>query len=93
MRLRADHLQFRIDLNEELLVKFCMQHEVSGLHDNSVKKRINNGIFFQKNLSEKEEENHQSQQDDVWPAEKMTKEEGLHAGIRTVILLCAWVGV
>jgi hypothetical protein len=46
-----------------------MQHEMLGLYDNSVKKRINNGILLQKTLSGKEEEN-QSQQDDVCPAEK-----------------------
>jgi hypothetical protein len=88
--MEVDHLKFRLDLVEGLLVKYSVQCEVSNHHvgDNTMKRLTER---FPTRVSP--QKRNINQQDCVWSSASMTEEEILYIVVRgTVMLLCVLMG-
>ena len=88
---KIDHLKFRPDFIEGLLLKYSVQHEVLSQHgDDSTVKRLTNPTSQGEYIPQKI---HVNEQDGVWPAVSMTKEKRLFTNVRSLMLLCISKGV
>jgi hypothetical protein len=87
----VDHLKFRIDLHEGLLVKNSVQHRISGNHDGYKTIKRLTERHFPRTVPPTEKKCKPT--DSVLSAASITREERLCTTVKIVMLLCASMGV